>query len=82
MNTDEMVIEVIKGLYDLEEIRPESLLIDGLGFDSLDYIEMVLDIEDRLKIIIDDEVAESWKTVADVQAYCRDTQDATKKRGE
>jgi acyl carrier protein len=36
------------------------------GFDSLDSIELVMDLEDVYLIEIADEVAEKWTTLADV----------------
>lgn len=84
MNTDEMVIDVIAcyGCVNKKGIKPEMSITDDLHLDSLDFAEMVIEIEQGLEIEIEDEDVLKWKTVADIQAYCRDTQDATKKRGE
>lgn len=37
-----------------------------LDFDSLDSIELVMDLEDEFGIEISDDVAEKWVTLADV----------------
>ena len=44
-------------------------LVEGVGLDSLDIVEMVMQIEEAFDIEIPDEAAEKWKTVADVVAY-------------
>jgi acyl carrier protein len=47
------------------EVRPESSFQDDLGADSLDLVEIVLGLEDEFAIKIDDEVAQTIKTVQD-----------------
>jgi len=44
-------------------------LVEGVGLDSLDIVEMTMQIEEAFDIQIPDEAAEKWKTVADVVAY-------------
>jgi acyl carrier protein len=55
---------------DEEAITPDSLLADDLGMDSLDLVELCIDLEERyaLESEIDDEIAEGWQTVGDVVA--------------
>ena len=51
---------------DLEEVKMDSSLID-LGADSLDIVEIVIDIESELGLEeISDEQAEKFKTVQDI----------------
>lgn len=51
---------------DLEEVKMDSSLID-LGADSLDIVEIVMDIESELGLEeISDEQAEKFKTVQDI----------------
>lgn len=54
---------------ELSEIKPETRLIEDLNWDSLDPVEMVMELEDELDICIMDGDAEKLKTVADVIAY-------------
>ncbi len=54
---------------DLCEIRPDSNLLDDLGADSLDIVELVMAIEENFDIEISDEDAEVIRTVGDVEKY-------------
>ena len=45
------------------EIAPESHFIDDLGADSLDTVELVMQLEDEYGIEIPDEDAEKLQTV-------------------
>ena len=51
------------------EIKPDSNLMEDLGADSLDVVEMVMAIEDAFDIEIEDSDAEAMRTVADIEAY-------------
>ena len=53
------------------EVTPNASLEFDLGFDSLDCIELVMEIEERFGVQIDEETAETWKTVGDVEAWLR-----------
>ncbi len=50
---------------DKDEITPETTFIDDLGADSLDVFQIIMGVEDELKIEIDAEKAESIVTVGD-----------------
>ncbi len=52
----------------VEKVLPESKIIDDLGADSLDVVELLSTLEDELGIIIPDEDVENLSTVADVVA--------------
>ncbi len=51
------------------EMRPDSNILEDLGADSLDVVEMVMAIEDAFDIEIADDDAEAMRTVGDVEAY-------------
>jgi len=51
------------GLYN---IKPHHNLRDDLDFDSLDAIELIMSLEEKLGIEISDDQAETWRTVAEV----------------
>ena len=53
---------------DANEIKPESTLTDDLHMDSLDVIEVVMELEFEFDIALPDDEAEQCKTVADVIA--------------
>lgn len=49
-----------------ESIKLESNIFDDFGFDSLDQVEMIIELEKRFHISIEDEVAENIKTVSEM----------------
>ena len=54
---------------DVKEVTNASSLIDDLGADSLDVVELVMKMEEEFGIEIPDEEAEKIKTVNDVIQY-------------
>lgn len=54
---------------DKTKIQPESNIVDDLGADSLDSIEIVMAAEERFKISIPDEDTMSIKTVEALVDY-------------
>ena len=48
---------------------PEANLLDDLGADSLDVVELVMTLEDVFDIEVPDEAAESIRTIGDVERY-------------
>lgn len=52
-----------------EKITLEASLAEDLGADSLDAVEVIMDLEDKYGITIDDEAAKSIKTVKDLVDY-------------
>ena len=54
-----------------EDITPETSLIDDLGADSLDLIEIVMKLEDLYDIQIEDDELEKIVTVQDVIEYIK-----------
>lgn len=50
---------------DVEEITMETTFIDDLGADSLDIIEIIMELEREFSITIEDEDAEKIVTVGD-----------------
>jgi acyl carrier protein len=72
---DSKLSERIRGLVaeqlgvDVSELSPDAYILDDLGADSLDVVEMVMAIEEEFDIEISDEDAEAIRTVGDVEAY-------------
>jgi acyl carrier protein len=54
---------------DASKISANSSLVDDLGADSLDIVELVMAMEEEFGIEIPDEDAEKIKTVGDVIKY-------------
>lgn len=53
----------------VDEIKPSSRLVEDLGADSLDVVEMIITLEDEFGITLPDEEVANMKTVADVVKY-------------
>lgn len=51
------------------EVKPEASFKDDLGADSLDVVELVMELEDEFELEISDEDAEKIATVQDVVTY-------------
>lgn len=56
----------------LEKLVPEARLKEDLGLDSLDAVDMLVHIEERLDIKVDGEKIRVLKTLADVYALAAD----------
>ncbi len=54
---------------DPSEIRPESNVIEDLGADSLDLVEMLTEMESEYDIIITDERARELVTVGEIAEF-------------
>lgn len=52
-----------------DEVKLESKFVEDLNADSLDVVELVMALEEKLGIEIPDEVAEKMATVGDVVTY-------------
>lgn len=63
----EIIVKELK--VDAAKVTLEASLKDDLGADSLDAVEIVMDIEDEFGVEIDDTRAEAISTVGDLVAY-------------
>ena len=54
---------------DVAKVKPESRLVEDLKADSLDLVELIMDLEQEYHIEIPDEVLPTLKTVQDVVDY-------------
>lgn len=64
----EKVKELLVNALDLaeESISPDALLEEDLNIDSLDVIELSIEIESEFDIVIEDREVETIKTVKDL----------------
>jgi acyl carrier protein len=63
----EIIVEILD--IPMEEIKPESSLAEDLEADSLDIVEMLMQLEDNFGLQIPESIAEDLKTVKDVVEY-------------
>ena len=54
---------------DSAALRADANILEDLGADSLDVVELVMAIEEAFDIEITDEDAESMRTLGDVERY-------------
>ena len=52
-----------------DEITMESALIEDLGADSLDVVDLVMSIEDEFEIEVPDEAIENMRTIGDAVKF-------------
>ncbi len=54
---------------DQNQVTPRASILDDLGADSLDVVELVMAIEENFDIEIPDEAIEAMRTIGDVESY-------------
>ena len=54
---------------ELTVLTPEANLVDDLGADSLDVVELVMALEEEFGVEIPDEEVENIRTIRDVTEY-------------
>ena len=59
---------------DINSINEDTNIIDDLGADSLDVVEMLMTIEQDYGVVVPDEVISTFKTVGDVARYIENNQ--------
>ncbi|MGN0664424.1 MAG: acyl carrier protein [Negativibacillus sp.] len=71
MDVLEKIIDILCDQLDLdrEQVTEDSEIIDDLGADSLDIVDLVMTLEEEFDTEISDEVIEGMKTVGDVVKY-------------
>jgi len=52
-----------------EAVTPEANVVDDLGADSLDVVELMMALEEAFDMEISDEDAENIRTVKDILVY-------------
>ncbi len=73
MTLEEKVIDIIVEQLgvDREQCVLEASFIDDLGADSLDIVELVMEMEENFGIQIEDEELEKIRTIKDVVEFLR-----------
>ncbi len=57
---------------DKAQITPETSFVNDLGADSLDTVELVMELEDEFDLSIPDEDAEKIQTVGHAMTYIKE----------
>jgi len=78
LSTEESVEEKVKEIIvkqmgaNKDQVTPETSFINDLGADSLDTVELVMELEDAFDMSIPDEDAEKMQTVGDAINYIKE----------
>lgn len=70
-----MVFEKVRAILcdqlDLDEdkVTMDSSLVDDLGADSLDAVDLIMSLEDEFDMEVADEASDNFKTVGDLVRY-------------
>ena len=59
---------------DVDSISDDTDIVDDLGADSLDVVEMLMTIEQEYGVVVPDEAIMTVKTVGDVARYIENNQ--------
>lgn len=73
--TTQTLIDVVQETMDItitEDKLSDGTKFKDLNIDSLDVIEMLIQVEDRLNIELDDERLEKVENIRDLVAYLRE----------
>ncbi len=80
MAGEQDVFSTLKGIIveqlavDPEDVTMEASFIDDLNADSLDLVELIMEIEEKFGIQVPDDAAEKIKSVGDAVNYIQEQQ--------
>ena len=75
-SVQERVIDIVAEQLgvDKEKVTPETSFVNDLGADSLDTVELVMELEEEFDINIPDDAAEKIQTVGQAVEYIENIQ--------
>ena len=75
-SVQERVIDIVAEQLgvDKEKVTPDTSFVNDLGADSLDTVELVMELEEEFDITIPDDAAEKIQTVGQAVKYIENTQ--------
>ena len=67
----EKVVDIIANQLGIDrgDVTPEASVVDDLGADSLDVVELIMALEEEFNLEIPDEEAEKIKSVNDIFSH-------------
>lgn len=70
-SVEERVIEIVceNLAVSKDQVKRETSFIDDIGADSLDIVELIMELEEEFEITIPDDQAEKIKTVGEAIDY-------------
>ena len=73
MSVEDKIFKIISEKLDVDinEVVPKASLVDDLGADSLDLVELIMTMEEEFDIEISDEEAEKLITVQNAIDYIK-----------
>ena len=76
MSVEERVIEIVSEQMGVskDQVNRETSFVNDLGADSLDTVELVMELEEEFDINIPDDAAEKIQTVGQAVEYIESTQ--------
>ena len=71
MSVDDKVFEIVAERMGVkkEDISKETSFVTDLGADSLDQVELIMELEDQFDLNIPDDEAEKLQTIGDAVKY-------------
>lgn len=75
-SVEEQVISIVAEQLGVakEQVTPEASIINDLGADSLDQVELVMELEEKFDIQVPDDAADKFQTVGQVIDYIKKVQ--------
>lgn len=71
MTTEEKLRTIVADqlMVDTSDVTENANLVEDLGADSLDLVELTMSVEEGFDLEIEDDDAERWKTYGDALRY-------------
>lgn len=74
MTESEILKAIAEWLHEHQDISPDRVqmdtsIADDLALDSLDQVEIVMALEEKFDVQIDDKTAGGWRTIGDIVKF-------------
>ena len=71
LNVAGQIRELVSGQLGVEssQVVPDARILEDLGADSLDVVELVMALEEAFDLVVSDEDVENLRTIGDVSSY-------------